>query len=240
MKTSHKLLLGLALFLVVLMGVSATVLRKQFDGIDTTNPRARWQTRPLPVFSAVVITGPTSAIVQIEQGETTRLLADTLNRMENTPYTYRVANDTLFLQVGLVPGWKFRPDATDDQAHTPQLVVQTPRLNTVLTTNADCQIVGWKSPSLTLSQRGQGGRIMLTGNTLDILSTAQTGKTLLVIETMTNRITNGNFTLLDSASLFQDAEFSGKIAIRAAPASTLRLRGKSLIQATRPAPAQVR
>ncbi len=104
MKTSFKLLIALALGLIVTMFVAAFSIRKQYDALDKTDVYARWQKKLLPTFRAVQITGPSSAMVQIEPGNTTQLLADTLNKWRQVAYTYRVERDTLFLSIAPTDG----------------------------------------------------------------------------------------------------------------------------------------
>ena len=80
MKTSLKLLIGLALTLLIAMFGAAISLRNQYDKLDKSDKYASWQKKSLPAFRAVHITGPSAALVQIEPGSTPRLLSDSLAR----------------------------------------------------------------------------------------------------------------------------------------------------------------
>lgn len=230
MKTSIKLLIGLALTLVIAMFGAAISLRSQYDKLDKNDKYAGWQKELLPLFRAVHITGPSAAIVQIEPGAITRLLVDSLRASNRTTYTYRVERDTLFLQLNLMNDWIFRVEDEDDEWHNPQIVVQVPALTAVSTQNALCQIHDLNGDVLTLKQAGKGGRIILEHLKFNQLTASLSGKNQLVLYGINNRIANANITARDSSRLFQYTNFQQGLTLTADPTAKLRLTGKALQQ----------
>ena len=231
MKTSVKLLLGLLLAFIMAMFGAAVSVKKQYDQLDKSDKYARWQKRPLAPFRVVQLTGPSAALVQIEPGNSPRILSDSLSQWRKTSYTQRVERDTLFLQIEPAEGWNFRPEDTDDEWHGPQLVVQVPALDAVSTQNAICQITGFRGRTLTLQQRGAGGRTAVENLTLDQLTAILSGKNQLTLYGINNRISTGTFAIRDSARLFQYTDFTQGMTLDASPMATLRLTGKAMQQA---------
>lgn len=160
MKTSTKLLISLFLSFVTAMFVAAISLRHQYDSFDKNDPYARWHGQAMPSFRAVQINGPSSALVQIEPGKTTRILTDTLNEWRKTAYTARVKHDTLFVQLKPTKG-KLQRDAMTDDWRNPELIIQMPALMAVTTTNANCRIAAFTGDALTLQQLGKEGNLSL-------------------------------------------------------------------------------
>ncbi|MEZ0483686.1 hypothetical protein [Fibrella aquatica] len=230
MKTSIKLLIGLALFLVVTMFGAAVSIRHQFDSIDKSDKYARWQKKPLPAFQNVHISGPSAAIVQIEPGKTPRLLADSLGEWKRPTYTYKVERDTLFLKVNPVDGWSFRVEDEDDEWHSPQLVVQLPTLQAVSTVNALCQIHEFEGDALTVNQSGKGGITLIEHVRYNQLTASLTGRNQLVLYGINNNIQKGTITARDSSRLFQYTDFKQGLILTADPTAKLRLTGKALQQ----------
>lgn len=230
MKTSIKLLIGLALTLIVVMFGAAVTLRSQYDKLDKTDKYARWQKKPLPAFQAVAITGPSAAIVQIEPGATTRLLADTLGRWKKPTYTYRVERDTLFLQLNPVDGWNLDVHDEDDEWHSPQIVVQLPALTAVSTTNVLCQIHDFNGAILRVNLAGKGGRTAFEHLKYNQLTATMLGHNQLTLYGINNTIAQATISARDSSRLFQYTDFTQGLTITADPAATLRLTGKALQQ----------
>ncbi|WP_375445074.1 hypothetical protein [uncultured Fibrella sp.] len=230
MKTSIKLLLGLALALIIAMFGAAISIRHQFDSIDKSDKYSRWQKKPLSTFHAVQITGPSAAVVQIEPGNSTRLLADTINPWKKSTYSYRVERDTLFLHVNPAEGWSFRVDDEDDEWHNPQFVVQLPLLQAVSTINANCQIHEFKGDGLTLTQRGKGGTTLVEHVRFNQLTALLSGRNQLVLRDSTNSLVKGAITARDSSRLFQYTNFQQGLSIVTDPTVKLRLTGKALQQ----------
>lgn len=233
MKTSIKLLLGLALFLVVAMFGAAISLRHQYDSFDKKDRYARWQKKPLPAFHAVQLTGPSASIVQIEPGPTTRLLTDSLRDWKKTSYTYRVERDTLFLQLKPIEGWKFNVYAKSDDWQEPQIVVQLPRLLSVSTANALCQLHDFRGNVLTLRQGGNGGTIVLNRMTYNQLNAALSMANQLTLKKSTNTIGKAAISLRDSSRLFQYGDFQQGLTLIADSTAQVRLTGKALQQLQR-------
>ncbi|MBO0948036.1 hypothetical protein [Fibrella forsythiae] len=230
MKTSIKLLIGLALSLVIAMFGAAVSIHHQFDSIDQSDTYSRWQKKQLPLFHAVQITGPSAAIVQIEPGNTTRLLIDSLGQYKKPTYTYQVERDTLFLQINPAEGWFFRVDDEDDEWRNPQLVVQVPTLRAVSTVNANCQIHNFKGDVLTLTQGGKGGSTSLDHLTYDQLNASLSEHNQLTFPKFNNGISKAAITLGDSSRLFQYSDFKQGLTLTASPTAKLRLTGKALQQ----------
>ncbi|RYF65283.1 MAG: hypothetical protein EOO39_25130 [Cytophagaceae bacterium] len=231
MKTSIKLLIGLALSLVIAMFGAAVSIRHQFDSIDKSDPYSRWQKKELPLFHSVQITGPSAATVQVEPGKTTRLLFDSLANWKKPTYTYKVERDTLFLQLNPAEGWLFRADDEDDEWHNPQLVVQMPSLQAVSTVNANCQIHEFKGDVLTINQEGKGGSTLVEQVKLNQLTASLSGRNQLVLYGINNNIQKGTITARDSSRLFQYTDFKQGLMLTASPTAKLRLTGKALQQA---------
>lgn len=230
MKTSIKLLIILALGLLVALFGAAISIRQQFDSIDKNDPYARWQKKSLPTFSAIQITGPSALMVQIEPGNTTRLLADTLNKWRQVAYTYHVDRDTLFLTIAPAAGWLLRPEDTDDEWRNPQLIVQAPALTAVSATNAVCQISDLQGNLLTLTQGGKAGRMTLEHLNYNQLNASLSSQCQLTIRSFNNRISRANITVRDSARLFQYSDFTNGFTLQADSTAMLRLTGKALRQ----------
>lgn len=233
MKTSFKLLIGSFLIIVATMFGAAISLRRQYDSIDKTDTYARWKKVTLPAFRVVQLSGPSPAMVQIQPGKTTRLLVDTLRRDEQQPYQYRVERDTLFMTVGLLEGWQFRPEDEDDEIQNARLVVEVPALTAVSTSNANCQIVNYKGEALALQQTGKGGRTLLDNVTFGQLTASLSGRNQLTIAAINNKISQAAITLRDSARLHQYKDFQKGLILTASPAASLHLTGQALAQATK-------
>ncbi|XWW45153.1 hypothetical protein JYG30_20830 [Fibrella sp. USSR17] len=230
MKTSIKLLLGLALALIVSMFGAAISLRSQYDKIDKSDSYARWQKKPLPTFHSVHISGPSAAVVQIEPGSTTRLLADSVNGLRRASFTFRVERDTLFLNLDQTGGWLFRVDDEDAEWHSPQLVVQLPKLESVTTSNANSQIHGFNGDKLTLKQQERGGITLIEQVRFAQFSASLSGRSQLVLNQINNQFKQGRISVRDSARLFQYTDFKEGLTLEASPTATLRLTGKALQQ----------
>ena len=230
MKTSLKLLIGLALTLLVTMFGAAISLRNQYDKLDKSDKYASWQKKPLPAFRAVKITGPSAALVQIEPGARPRLLADSLSILKTTTYTYRVERDTLFLQLAPLEGRNFRVEDEDDERHNPQIVVQVPTLTAVSTVNALCQIHDFKGDILTLKQGGNGGKILIEHLRMNQLTALLSAKNQLVLYGINNRIDRANITARDTARVFQYTNFREGLTLTTDSTVELRLTGKALQQ----------
>ncbi|MBO0936848.1 hypothetical protein J2I47_09860 [Fibrella sp. HMF5335] len=232
MKLSLKLLIALTLTLIVGMFGAAISMRRQYDLLDKSDPYARWQKKSLPAFSVVEITGPSSAMVQIEPGKTSRLLIDSsLNHSGKDGYTYRVQHDTLFMHMTPVTDWNFRPEDDDDNWHGVQYVVQVPSLKALLTVNAYCQLCDVITPTLTLQQRGIGGRLTLNHVQTKYLTASLSGRNQLTFQEFNNQIAQANITVRDSARLHQYSNFSNGLTLQADSTAQLRLTGKALRQA---------
>ena len=231
MKTSVKLLLALALTLIVGMFGAAMSIRHQYDSLDKLDPYARWQKRPLPAFSVVHLSGPSSAMVQVEPGKTSRLLVDSaLNHSGSDGFTYHVERDTLFMQMAPVKDWYFRPEDEDDYWHGVQYVVQTPSLKAISTVNAYCQLCDVITPTLTLQQRGSGGRLTLNHVQTKQLTASLSGKNQLTFQEFNNQIDRASITVRDSARLHQYSDFTKGFTLQADSTAQLRLTGKALRQ----------
>ncbi|MBO0934810.1 hypothetical protein [Fibrella aquatilis] len=231
MNTSTKLLISLLLSLVAAMFVAAISLRHQYDSFDKKDPYARWQKKPLPNFSVVAITGPSSAMVQVEPGKTCRLLVDTSgNHSGKDGYTYRVERDTLFMQMAPVNGWDFRPDDEDDNWHGVHYVVQISSLRALSTTNVYCQLCDVVTPTLTLQQQGLGGRLLLNHVQTKNLIASLSGHNQLTFQEFNNQIAQANVTVRDSARLHQYSDFVNGFTLQADSTAQLRLTGKALGQ----------
>ncbi len=230
MKTSIKLLIGLALGLVASMFGAAISIRQQFDKMDKSDVYSRWQQKQLPPFQAVHITGPSAAIVQIEPGTATRLLADSLNDRKKTTYTYKVERDTLFLHLNPMEDWDFNVRDESHDWYLPQIVVQSPTLTSVSTTDANCQIHYIKGDVLTLSQRGRGGSVAIENMQLRQLAASLSARSQLTLYGINNKIKQGVITVRDSARLFQYTDFTQGLTIKADPTAQLQLTGKALQQ----------
>ena len=231
MKTSTRLLIALALTLLIAMFGAAISMRRQYDSFDKSDPYARWQKKPLPPFSVISITGPSSAMVQVEPGKTCRLLVDSsLNHSGKDGYTYRVERDTLFMVMKPVDRWDFRPDDDDDNWHGVQYVVQTPALKALSTMNTYCQLCDVITPALTLQQRGTGGRLTLNHVQTRQLIASLSGKNQLTFQEFNNQIDRADITVRDSARLHQYSDFTNGFTLQADSTAQLRLTGKALRQ----------
>jgi hypothetical protein len=232
MKLSLKLLIALALTLIVGMFGAAISVRHQYDSFDKSDPYARWQRRAVPSFRAVLLTGPSSTVVQIEPGNTTRILADTANGWREMNYTQRVEHDTLFLTIKPKKGWELRPDDDDDndQWVNAQVVVQTPKFLVLVNRDANCRVSDFQGNVLTLTQDGKAGRITLEHLDYRQLNASLSGNNLLTIRPEQNRFDRGNITVRDSARLYQYRDFTSGFRLQADSTATLRLTGKAVRQ----------
>jgi len=229
MTTSVKLLLGLALCLLVAMFGAATSIRQQFDSIDKSDKYARWQKKPLPPFHSVQIAGPSAAVVQIEPGKTTRLLADSVQTWKRATYAIRVERDTLFLDVNPVAGWPFDEYVNSEEWNDPQFVVQLPQLVSVSTRNAICQVQDFTGTVLTLQQRIRGN-ILVKHLTYNQLHASISGRNHLEIYGKRNRIGKGVITARDSSYFKQETNFLDGLTLSVDPSVKLELTGKALQQ----------
>jgi hypothetical protein len=228
MKTSVKLLLGTLLLVVAAMFGAAISLRKQYDAIDKTDPYARWKKIPLGTFRAVSINAQSPMLVQVERGDVPQLLEDSQNRWQEAAYTYKVERDTLFLTLNAAKDWYLNPEDTNDDIETARLVVQMPMLQAVSTLNANCQILDHTGTSLSIEQRGRGGRTLLEHVRYEQLTARLTGLNQLTVRAMNNKITNAAITLADSARLHQYSNIAGTFSVDAAPGTSVRLTGQTL------------
>ena len=230
MKTSFKLLISLALGLIVAMFGAAISIRQQYDSIDKSDPYARWQKQVIPSFRVVQVIGPSAAIVQIEPGNTTRILADSVNEWRALQYTQRVAHDTLFLAIKPKIGGQLPLEDDDDQWSNAQLIVQTSMLLAVITHDANCRVSDFLGNVLTLTQNGKAGRITLEHLDYKQLNASLSGKNQLTIRPEQNRLGHANITVRDSARLYQYSDFTSGFTLQADSTTMLRLTGKALRQ----------
>ncbi|HEX9958969.1 MAG TPA: hypothetical protein VGA96_16995 [Fibrella sp.] len=230
MKTSIKLLLGLALCLVIAMFGAAISLRSQYDKLDKSDKYARWQKKPLPAFQAVQITGPSSVLVQIEPGATTRLLADSLGQWTKPPYTYKVERDTLYIQLNAADGEELDIKDEDDKWHRSEIVVQLPSLVAVSTSGARCQIRDFRGDVLSMQQGGKGGNTSLQNLTYNQLNASLSGHNQLTLYGTSNNINKAAITARDSSRLFQYTDFKQSLTLTADPTAKIRLTGKAVQQ----------
>jgi hypothetical protein len=235
MKTSLKLLIGTLLLLIVAMFGAAISVRKQYDSLDKTDRYARWKKEALPPFRVVQLVGPSAAVVQIEAAGANRLLHDPLNSSDTKPiYTAKVERDTLFLKINPVEGWQFRPDDEDDDIHGTQIVVQCNALRAIETIDAHCQLDNYTiGDSLTIRQRGKGGRMVLDYVKFKQLTASLSGKSQLTTSRLNTKIGQATISLADSARLHQYSDFPSGLSLSASPTASLRLTGRAVQQLTK-------
>jgi hypothetical protein len=209
---------------------AAFSLRSQYDKLDKSDRYARWQKKPLPAFQAVQITGPSSVIVQLEPGASTRLLADSLGQSIKPTYTYKVERDTLYIQLDAAEGKELDLKDEDDKWHYSEIVVQLPSLSAVLTSGVRCQIRDFKGDVLSMQLGGKGGNTLLQNLTYNQLTASLSGHNQLTLYGTNNNIVKATINARDNSRLFQYSDFKQGLTLTADPTAKIRLTGKAVQQ----------
>lgn len=156
MKTSNKLILGLAF-----LGLSGLVafnaaLKADLTRINPKDPLSMLETRPLKPFRVVRIEGRNDLLVGLASGPD---FAFRSQRNASEEVSYRMQGDTLVVHLSQNNG--YRADAGSYFSSSPHILIQAPRLTAVDVNGATVKLMNWQLDSLTAVVRDSAGGLAL-------------------------------------------------------------------------------
>ncbi|MBC8152316.1 MAG: hypothetical protein H7Z72_05340 [Bacteroidetes bacterium] len=227
MKTSIKLLIGIAIAVLLTMVGTGWSFRHQYDQLDHSDPFAQYSRQTLPVFRVLRVVGSPGEVFLVQPGSAPTLR---INSRFQQKIAYRIVGDTLVVQYTPTDG-----ELTDDRgiragdalSGLPLAVVAVPALQTVLVENATCKLANWKLASLTISQTGPNGATELGNTIIDDLQATVSGGSLLRTAGK-NAINRATVMVKNKATFVAGEHTFAALQLRADSTATVTLPGSLL------------
>ncbi len=226
MKTSIKLLIGIAVAVLLTMIGAGWSFRQQYDQLDHSDPFAQFTKQALPAFRVLKLVGDQGERFLVQPGVSPILRIQPEHQAE---VSYRTIGDTLLVRYKLS-----YPDTEYDELHAgdahgirPAVVVTTPMLQAVLVERATCKVANWNVANLTLTQLGPKGAFALADNRINSLQASLMSSGLLSAEDK-NTVAQATITLKDKASFLVGQTAFTALTLHADSAATLLLPGALL------------
>ena len=227
MKTSIKLLIGIAIAVLLTMIGAGWSFRRQYDQLDHSDTYAQYSRQTLPPFRVLKVVGSPGELFLVQPGRRSTLRVRSDFQMK---ISYESLGDTLLV--------RYEPDtnqSVDDRgvsagtalSATPIAVLSLPALPSIRVENATCLLANWQATSLTVAQTGRNGALGLRHLSIGELDATVAGGSLLRAEAQ-NRIGRATVTVRDQAIFIADSPVFNSLTLRADPAATVKLPGALL------------
>lgn len=226
MKTSIKLLIGVAIAVLLTMVGAGWSFRQQYDQLDHSDPFAQSSKQSLPAFRVLKLVGDQGESILVQPGlsPTLRIHPD-----HQTEVTYKISGDTLLIRYKLsyVDNDYNELQRGEAPGMTPTVVISTPMLQAVLVERTNCKLANWQLADLTLAQIGERGAFALENNTIGALQATMMGRSLLSAEAK-NVVGRATVTVRERASFLVGETTFTALTLRADSAATVQLPGALL------------
>ncbi len=222
MKTSIKLLGLLAAVTLTGMVSINSLLKRQYDKIDWSNPYQNFTAKPLPSLKHVRISGTPDYEIKIERSATPQALLDP--DMKGHIFKTEQRGDTLLVTFTTKGnGWDGPIDGESDGLVG--LVLHLPELSSLFANNVRITVSGFETPQLNLT--AHHARLLTEKMRVNGTLTVQTeNHGFALIRADTCGILRA--TLRDESSMNLSDVRPAHLITRVAPRAELRLRGQQL------------
>ena len=189
MKTSNKLLIGLAVILFTGIFSSAMFLKGEFEKIDKDDPYYGYVTDTLTSFTAVKMEGKYPGLIHIKRGDQfeVKIQESAVNpRIDENAVrlVWKVQNDTLVLSYDAeeFPKWFDAESRLNNSYSWFDLYVFAPRLTSIQANFFSCKLSGWDLPNLLITQEGENSGIAITESTITTLTATVSQGSMMKVE----------------------------------------------------------
>ena len=226
MKTSHILLIVIALITLTGMVATDVLLNQQYGRIDWRNPYQNFEKRPLPMAKHWVIEGtPSAEIVVLESVDSLQaLIAPDMAEF----YSTRQHGNTLFVK--FTPdyvGYQGEPrtDADPDRKLSVRLVLRLPKLQTLRIKDGRVTLSELKKDSLRVTL--QNSRLRTVGMTIaNMFSLVASQNSFAVFGS--DQYKSLQATVQDSSGIRLNDTQVETFAVQASPKAEVQLKGRAL------------
>lgn len=226
MKTSIKLLLGIAIAVLLTMVGTGWSFRQQYDQLDHSDPFAQFSRQKLPAFRVLKVIGSQGERFLLQPGASPVLRIHPEHQSE---VTYKIAGDTLLIRYTLsYPDNDYNDLRAGDALQIrPTVVISAPAIQAVTVERATCKLANWQLANLTLAQTGPKGAFALENMIIGALQATMTGNSLLSAEAK-NTIGQAKVTINGRASFIVGKTNFTSLQLRADSTATVQMPGALL------------